>query len=193
MTDNSRPLVNSNNLVGGRIPGKVGRQILTILMQAGIVFVNQLYEASRYPRRSRRLRYFSIHRSVNRLQRRGFVTVNGRGVTRQIELTEEGRLYADLLSTLPLKLTKPVRWDRKWRLMVFDIPERHREVRDVLRAKIRELGFVQLQKSVFITPWPCKEIVEQIQKIYRADQYIRYIEAVTFDGEEAFRERFKVR
>jgi len=161
------------------------------LTQLGIVLLNQLYEAGRYPRR-RRLSYRSINRSVDRLQRRGLVVISDRGAKRSLEITKEGRFFAEMLIKLPAKLTKQFRWDGKWRLIIFDIPERHKVVRDVLRAKIQELGFVQLQKSVFITPWPCKTVVEQIQKVYRADRYIRYIEASSFDGSEAFRKKFQV-
>jgi len=43
-------------------------------------------------------------------------------------------------------------WDRKWRLVIFDIEETSRSIRDLFRIKLKELGFGQLQKSVWITP-----------------------------------------
>lgn len=44
------------------------------------------------------------------------------------------------------------RWDRKWRIVFFDIEEASRNRRERLRTKLKELGFAMLQKSVWITP-----------------------------------------
>ncbi|MDP1722064.1 MAG: PaaX family transcriptional regulator C-terminal domain-containing protein [Candidatus Gottesmanbacteria bacterium] len=43
-------------------------------------------------------------------------------------------------------------WDRKWRVVIFDIAEVQRTTRNALRDKLRELGFGMLQESVWITP-----------------------------------------
>jgi len=45
------------------------------------------------------------------------------------------------------------KWDRKWRLVIFDIAEVSRKTRDLLRFKLKELGFGMLQESVWITPY----------------------------------------
>ncbi|MBM3283264.1 hypothetical protein FJY90_03330, partial [Candidatus Gottesmanbacteria bacterium] len=45
------------------------------------------------------------------------------------------------------------KWDRKWRLVIFDIAEVSRKTRDLLRLKLKELGFGMLQESVWITPY----------------------------------------
>lgn len=72
----------------------------------------------------------------------------------------------------------------------FDIPEKHKIVREVLRERIKALGFLPLQKSVFVIPWPCKEIIERIQKVYQADLFIRYLEVTSFDGDLEYKEKF---
>lgn len=43
-------------------------------------------------------------------------------------------------------------WDRRWRIVLFDIEEENRGTRDLFRKKLKELGFGMLQKSVWITP-----------------------------------------
>lgn len=45
------------------------------------------------------------------------------------------------------------RWDRKWRILVFDIAEKSKKTRDSLRRKLRELGFGMLQESVWVSPY----------------------------------------
>ncbi len=44
-------------------------------------------------------------------------------------------------------------WDGKWRLVIWDIPEKRRIARDLLRYKLKQLGFRCFQKSV----WGCKK------------------------------------
>lgn len=43
-------------------------------------------------------------------------------------------------------------WDRKWRVVIFDIEEKEKRARNALRQKLISLGFGELQKSVYITP-----------------------------------------
>ncbi len=51
------------------------------------------------------------------------------------------------------------KWDKKWRVVIFDIPqELHRE-RIKFRQQLKSLGFSSLQKSVLVFPYPCEEEV----------------------------------
>ena len=57
-----------------------------------------------------------------------------------------GKIYSDYL-----KIDKPKIWDKKWRIVVFDIPEKQRGARDSLRTYLKKLDFYELQKSIFIS------------------------------------------
>jgi len=48
---------------------------------------------------------------------------------------------------------KQKKWDKKWRLVIFDIKETDRNSRDILRKHLRNYGFGYLQKSVWISPY----------------------------------------
>lgn len=63
-----------------------------------------------------------------------------------------------------LAKNKPKKWDRKYRVVIFDIPEATRKVRDDLRRTIKGFGFICLQKSVWIYPYPCQDIIELLNK-----------------------------
>src|SRR3989344_5720121 len=52
----------------------------------------------------------------------------------------------------PLFKMQSEKWDRKWRVVTFDIEEVNRKTRERFREKLKELGFGMLQESVFITP-----------------------------------------
>jgi DNA-binding transcriptional regulator PaaX len=44
-------------------------------------------------------------------------------------------------------------WDKKWRMVVFDVPERYRGIRTVLRRFLLSMGFTAWQRSIWITPF----------------------------------------
>lgn len=79
----------------------------------------------------------------------------GKSGDRLHRLSEAGRLRA-------LGGRDPVarwnrRWDGRWRLVLFDVPEAHNSTRDKLRRYLRSRGFGYLQNSVWITPDPVTE------------------------------------
>ncbi len=91
--------------------------------------------------------------------------------------------------TLTLKGRK--RWDGKWRMVLFDIPEARRKVRDALRKKLKELGFLEFQKSVFIFPYPCDDEINFVINFLDIADYAYCVEAaITPDA--AFRSHFKL-
>lgn len=53
----------------------------------------------------------------------------------------------------------PAFWDGKWRVVMFDIRERRRKVRSQLRSLLSNAGFLRLQDSVWIYPYPCDEFI----------------------------------
>ncbi|MFN4212751.1 MAG: CRISPR-associated endonuclease Cas2 [Microgenomates group bacterium] len=76
-------------------------------------------------------------------------------------LGTKGEKFLDEL--IPLIKFEEKKWDKIWRILIFDIPEKSRLVRDQLRKKIKDLGFARWQKSVYVTPHPItKEINEYL-------------------------------
>ena len=74
-----------------------------------------------------------------------------------IVLTKNGQKKALEYQINELKIKKPDKWDGKWRIVIFDIPEKKKKAREVLRAKLKDLGFKELQKSVFVLPYECED------------------------------------
>ncbi len=68
-----------------------------------------------------------------------------------ISLTEDGKKL--------LKRLSPER-DNEWKLIIFDIPEKHKYVRTVLRAKLKQLHFKKWQNSIWASPYKMDEEIE---------------------------------
>lgn len=67
-----------------------------------------------------------------------------------IRITSKGK--NEIQRDFPLLSLQKRQWDRKWRIVMFDIEEIKKQVRERLRLKLKELGFGMLQESVFISP-----------------------------------------
>lgn len=138
----------------------------------------------------RRYHPATIRRTVLRLQKRHLVTWRKRGSEPVLALTDAGRrqVLRHRLDTLSLKRAK--RWDGRWRVVTFDIPEERKAAREALRAKLRHLEFYQLQRSVFITPHDCREVVAFLKEFYDLGRCVQYLEASHIDCREQLREHF---
>lgn len=72
-----------------------------------------------------------------------------------------------------LKLETPRKWDNKWRLVIFDIPETCKRSREALRRKLRDLGFYQCQKSAWIYPFDCVEEIEFLKDFFNIKPFVK--------------------
>lgn len=82
--------------------------------------------------------------------RTGYIEKVEKGGEVYIRLTPQGNQR--MVRDFPLLSLQKRKWDKKWRIAIFDIEEINRILRDNLRSKLKELGFGMLQKSVFISP-----------------------------------------
>ncbi|OGI17086.1 MAG: hypothetical protein A3J63_04570 [Candidatus Moranbacteria bacterium RIFCSPHIGHO2_02_FULL_40_12b] len=110
----------------------------------------------------------------------------------KLVLTEKGKLEAKKLNLLggSIKFKKPKRWDGKWRIALFDIPEKDRAFRDILREHLRELKFFKLQHSVFVSPYPFEKPILELVSLYSAEPYVRMITAIRIDNQDKIKRHF---
>lgn len=126
-----------------------------------------------------------INQELKRLQKRGLVEIIKRsnGVT-TIKLTKEGKKKLAQYKIDQLVIEKPGKWDGRWRIIIFDIPINKNQTRNLLRRKIKELGFFKLQSSVFVYPYPCYEIVTFIREYFDVSAEVEYIEAEKLENQD---------
>lgn len=116
---------------------------------------------------------------------------NNRDGTTTFELSKDGKNLALTYDINNIKIDKHL-WDKKWRIVTFDIPERIKKVREALRYHLKNLGFKELHRSVFVFPYECKNEIEYITEFYNARRFIRYIEASYIDNELDLKQKFNL-
>lgn len=86
---------------------------------------------------------------------------------------------------LPIGLKQKRKWDKKWRILIYDIPETRRINRDSLRKKVYAIGFGKLQKSVYISPFPIEnDLMDFLEKNNLKENAIFLISETIYAGGE---------
>lgn len=91
-----------------------------------------------------------------------------------LRLTNQGR--EKVKRDFPLLSLQQRRWDKKWRVVIFDIKETKRSTRDALRLKLRELGFGMLQRSSWITPYDISLDFREFIKAHGLEERVYILE-----------------
>lgn len=135
-----------------------------------------------------------ITQALLRLERNGLIHITGEGRKREIHLTQQGEKKIDALYAGAYVIPLPVHWDGKWRLVMFDVPEKRKKVRDILRMLLRSAGFIHFQHSAWIQPYPCDELVTLLRSHLGSGKgEIRYLIASFADESDySFRKHFSL-
>lgn len=98
-------------------------------------------------------------------------------------ITEEGRKYLEDVERNSSGLPKPKRWDKKWRILIFDIREERRNLRNKVRNTLVSVGFKHLQDSVWVYPYDCEDFVALLKADFKIGKDLLYIIADTIEND----------
>lgn len=130
-----------------------------------------------------------VREAANRLKKKGLVEFVRKNNRIFLRITGKGRHALDSL-VLSGPLPRPKRWDRKWRLVTFDIPERNRGIRGRARGMVSSFGFVRLQDSVWAYPYDCEEAVALLKAELHIGKDLLYIIADAIEYDLPLRKHF---
>jgi len=177
---------------------EIAKDILAILIIGGMItiaatspffitnIVKEIKKLKKYPNKK-------VYDAFYKLKKQGFINFYEKNNQIYISLTEKGKQKAGWMQIDDLKIKKPKKWDEKWRILLFDIAEIKRTHREALRGKLKELGFQLFQKSAWIIPYECKDEVDLLKSFFGlSGKEIKLIVAQNIDGEEKFKEIFKL-
>lgn len=100
-----------------------------------------------------------------------------------LQITAKGQKRLEQLDFDNIKISQQRHWDKLWRIVFYDIPERRKPARDALNAKLREIGFFQLQRSVWVHPFPCLDVIQKVSGSFNVAKYVSYVEAKHIDNQ----------
>lgn len=107
-----------------------------------------------------------------------------------ITLTDKGKKKVLSYQLEEIMIDKPPKWDGKWRVIIYDIRKERKILGDIFRRFLQKMQFLKLQKSVYITPYPCDEQIEFLRQYYGLGEEILYIVAQKIENEEVYKKYF---
>lgn len=131
-----------------------------------------------------------VRRALARLRARRMVTVEWKGDEAFLRVTANGRHALRRIEFETLAIARPARWDGKWRIVAFDIPEKQGKARQALRWKLEQLGFLRMQRSVFVHPHRCRDEVDFLTDFFHIAPFVQYIETSDLDHREGSIRRY---
>lgn len=134
--------------------------------------------------------WWRYNRAIKYLEQRGQIEIRQENDEVFVRLTQKGKVEALLNRLQAIGNFGRRSWDGKYRLIIWDIPESSRLQRDQIRWFVKHLGFFQLQRSVFIIPYPLPtEAVKYLKEsgLYR---YIRFLRVDKIDDDQWLRKHF---
>ncbi len=122
-----------------------------------------------------------LRRKFKKLKDDGMVLISEKDGKTKITLTKKGKEKTLEYKVDEMKIKKQRIWDKKWRFVMFDIPEKKRLARDVFRQKLKELGFEKVKNSVWRHKYPCDKEVYFLARLYSIEPYIDLVEGKLVD------------
>ncbi len=167
-----------------RVVGAVG------LLAIAVVVPNALQVLKQFDNSKRKYdpKYY-FNKKVQSMIKNGLLEIKKENNQIYVAVTKKGRVQLE--KCLFKEKTKiKQKWDGKWRVFTFDVWEKSRRKRDLLRKEIKDFGFIQLQQSVWIYPYECAEFIELLRSDLNFGKNVRYMVVESLDNDQALKKHF---
>ncbi|MBI1974385.1 MAG: hypothetical protein HYS51_00795 [Candidatus Zambryskibacteria bacterium] len=158
------------------------------LLSIGLVAPNVVGAMAKLGIISTRRQSEVVNSSASKLANKGLLKFNGK----YYELTEEGERKLRQLEIRGYKLVRPKKWDKKWRVIIFDIPEKKKNIREKVRNLFVLAGLYRLQDSVWVYPYDCEDIIGLLKTDFGVGKDILYMIVDEIESDKRLREEFNL-
>lgn len=161
---------------------------LAVVAPNALQLLGPLVDKSKQGMNNRR---YYIKSTLGRLAEKGFIifkkSENGKSYAR---LTDKGKQELLKYRLEELIINKPLRWDGKWRIVIYDIKELKRRERNQMRRELINLGFTYLQNSVWVYPYECDEFIALLKTYYGLGRSLLYLVVEKLEDDQRLRKEF---
>ncbi len=185
-------------LYNDSIPATAGKFLLAVIAAAPVLLVAaaapNIFSAIDGLEKNKRYSKKQIRTAFNNLKQRKLIEIIQEGDEKfKVQLRNKGRKRGKEFSFEFLEIKKPKKWDGKWRILIFDIPaypKIYNQARNALRNKIKDLGFYQMQKSVWVYPHECEDEIIFIAELFQVQKHIEILTVEKLLHEDKIKNNF---
>ena len=160
--------------------------VIAVLTMPGLgIVIHEFQKSSEEEQRKR------LYQSIQYLKRRGHVAIKYLSDRRlKITLTKKGKTIVNQLAIKELQIKKPAIWDKKWRMVIFDVPNWKNKNRLAFTDNLKHIGFRMMQKSVWAYPYTCYDEIMILRKFYDIEKYVIYLDVGMVEDDYVWRRCF---
>ncbi|MEK7060372.1 MAG: CRISPR-associated endonuclease Cas2 [Patescibacteria group bacterium] len=137
-----------------------------------------------------KLRY-QYKTALGKLAAQGHIVFEKRDGKQYARITESGhKALAFEQEKAKLSNAKKKRWNGRWRVIIFDVPERRRKTRDRLRETMERTGFARLQDSVWVFPYDCEDFIALLKAELKIGAAVLYMVVEHIENDKHLRAHF---
>ncbi len=126
------------------------------------------------------------------LARQGYVSVGVLDNEKVFKITEKGKERLKAAQVSEDGLSIPDRWDGRWYLITFDIPEKKKVARNQLIITLKKHGFINYTKGLWLIPYNPSKLVVSLRKQLGLKSEIKLIVAQAIDNESKYRKHWDI-
>lgn len=127
--------------------------------------------------------------AFEKLLMKGMVTIENTAHGKFVRLTEKGKFALESkISRAPTN--KPRRWDKRWRVVIYDIREQRKSLRLKLKDVLRAYGFYRLQDSVWVYPYDCEDLLILLKANYKIGNEVLYLVVERVENDKRLKDHF---
>ena len=136
---------------------------------------------------------YEMNLVFKRLKNKGLIRLGNKSGEVFISLTPKGKIYLkENFLNIKFPDQSNEKWNGKWHIVIFDIPESRRKIRNILRFHLKRIGFLQVQASVWAYPFQCSELITLVKTYFGLSNEVLYIIADSIEGEISLKKKFKL-
>lgn len=132
----------------------------------------------------------SLGERIKYLKRHGLIENFVEGKRDYIEITLKGAERIAGYNENNLIIERPEKWDGKWRIVIFDIPNKQKSKRDLFRLKLLKMNFIKVQESIYVYPFDCTDTVASLTMRYSISESVLIMVSEIIQGEDMIIEKF---
>lgn len=147
-----------------------------------------------YKKQQKRWGHFNrriLRANLRRLQKSGIIEESSNEDGLVYKITDKGKfkLFKYRLDDMSLNKSS---WDKKWRLVAYDIPKGKKNQAEAFRTLLKKMSFMQLQKSLWLTPYSCINEIEFLKELYYLKNHVTILTVSEIEGEIEYRKYFGI-
>lgn len=132
-----------------------------------------------------------LRQLITRMQDSKYIKVIEEDGIPVVKITQKGKSRLLKYDLENLKLDESS-WDGRWRLVIYDIPKIKKGQSELFRETLKRLEMLKLQKSVYLTPFKCKNEIEYLRQVLGIGNEVQILTVGNLENEAAYKSYFGV-